>query len=85
MSAASRLLQPGDWAVTDYECIFGRNSPLKRVQITERRENLPSQSRINFRVTPTLRGCEPGDWFDADWFEPEPMHVPATCTKNGEK
>lgn len=65
MSTAGRALQPGDWALTDYN---GRGMTL--VQITSRIANTRSQSGICFTVSPTLKSCTPSTLLDADWFEP---------------
>ena len=66
MSADSRKLNVGDFALTDYN---GR--PLKRVQIIERIDNVNSGSRTMFRVQPPLRNGTAQSWYDADWFEPD--------------
>ena len=68
MSTASRALQVGDWATTDYN---GADR-IARVQITARANGGACQSGIMFQVSPPLDRREPDDWYDADWFEPEP-------------
>lgn len=75
MSARSRLMQPGDWATTDYNGIGTKTI----VQIVERddtqRRNGTSQSGVMFRVQPTLRNGREFAWYDSDWFEPLPPNV----------
>ena len=64
-----RLLNVGDYALTDYN----GPGPLFKVQIIERddkRKNGNSQSGIMFRVYPLLRNGTGASWYDADWFEP---------------
>ena len=84
MSTASRKLDVGDWAVTDYNIPQHVPSkiPIARVQIVavERDEGSwwKSQSGVRFQVRPTLRNGAPDSWYDADWFEPcKPPNVRA--------
>lgn len=70
MSKAGRMLKPGDDAVTDYN---GKGMTL--VRIVDRLENTASQSRICFRVTPTLKNGTSESLYDADWFEPAPRDL----------
>ena len=64
-----RMLQPGDFALTDYN----GPGPMTRVEILERddkRLHGHSQSGVMFRVRPNLRNGTNASWYDADWFEP---------------
>jgi hypothetical protein len=70
MSKASRKLQPGDWAVTDYN---GRGMTL--VKIITRTDNTRSQSSVLFTVEPALKNCTAQTLLDADWFEPAPEQM----------
>lgn len=45
------------------------------VRIVDRLENTASQSRICFRVTPTLKNGTSESLYDADWFEPAPRDL----------
>lgn len=71
MGIRGRELQAGEMATTDF------NAPMRptkiglaTVEIVERREQCGSQSGIQFRVKPNLRGGHAWSWYDADWFEP---------------
>ena len=66
MSKASRKLQVGDDALTDFNGPGG----LTLVKIVERFTEANSQSRICFRVWPLLKNCDESSKLDADWFEP---------------
>lgn len=66
MSKAGRSLKVGDEALTD----FNRGWTL--VRIIERIDGTKSQSGIQFRVDPPLRGRDKATLYDADWFEPLP-------------
>lgn len=74
MSEASRELQPGDHALTD----FNGPGPMTRVRIVARLEGSVSQSRVSFKVTPALKNSTPDCWIDADWFDvvPDPRVSP---------
>lgn len=77
MSKASRLLNVGDWCLTDYNYVSGERNKLKqvsRVQIVavdRNKHNGHSQSGILFQVRPLLKGGTPESWYCADWFEVE--------------
>ena len=76
MSAASRLLYVGDYALTDYNNTTGPRltSGLDRVQIVavdRERHNGHSQRGVLFQVRPLLKGGTPQSWYCADWFEVE--------------
>lgn len=76
MSAASRLLNVGDYALTDYNNTTGQRltSGLDRVQIIavdRERRNGHSQSGVQFQVRPLLKGGTPKSWYCADWFQVE--------------
>ena len=66
MSKASRKLQVGDDALTDFNGPGG----LTLVKIVELFTEANSQSRICFRVWPLLKNCDESSKLDADWFEP---------------
>lgn len=67
-SRQGRALQPGEFAVTD----FNGHGAMTRVEIMARRERRGSQSGIQFLVRPALRNSTLQSWIDADWFEPAP-------------
>ena len=68
MSRQGRALQPGEFAVTD----FNGPGPMVRVEVMARRETRGSQSGVQFLVRPALRNSTAQSWIDADWFEPAP-------------
>ncbi len=70
MSMAGRQLKPGDEALTDFN---GRGMTL--VRIIDRVEGLQSQSRICYRVAPSLKGGDGSTLYDAAWFEPAPARL----------
>ena len=65
-----RELNPGDWALTQF------NGRTQRVRITARREGIAqSQSGIQLQTDPPLHPPDLGNpwaedppWIDADWF-----------------
>ena len=86
MGAASRQLDVGDWAVTDYNTRGGwpmRNAPMVEVQIVavdRHRTHGHSQSGVMFQVRPMLKNGTAESWYDADWFEPvEQSKTPQRC------
>lgn len=76
MSVASRKLDVGDWAVTDYNTRGSwpvRPAPMTRVQIVavdRQRQHGHSQSGVMFQVRPPLKNGYAESWYCADWFEP---------------
>lgn len=64
MSVASRNLQIGDKAFTDFN-----GDGFVEVTITRRFENTASQSGICYAVSPALLNNDDNTQFDADWFE----------------
>lgn len=73
MSAASRNLEVGDWAVTDYNNAGSQPGPLVRVQVVavdRQRQHGHSQSGVMFQVRPRLKYGHAESWYCADWFEP---------------
>jgi len=76
VSAASRLLNVGDYALTDYNNCSGVRgvASLDRVHIVavdRERRNGHSQSGVMFQVRPLLKGGTPQSWYCADWFQVE--------------
>ena len=71
MSKASRKLQVGDDALTDFNGPGG----LTLVNIVERFTETNSQSGICFRVRPLLKNCDKFARLDADWFTPVPRNL----------
>ncbi len=76
MSKESRLLNVGDWCLTDYNHASGdrQAKTLDRVQIVavdRERRNGHSQSGIMFQVRPLLKGGTLESWYCADWFQVE--------------
>jgi len=67
---SARHLQPGDFALTDF------NKGATRVRIVARRDGQRSQSGVMFQVDPPMRNHGPATWIDADWFEPAPKESP---------
>ncbi len=65
MSAAGRNLQPGDWALTDFN-----GNGMTLVRITDRIEGVGSQTGICFKVHPRLKGGTPDSLYDSAWFDP---------------
>jgi hypothetical protein len=62
-----RDLQPGDYALTDF------NGGTTRVQIVDRRTDARGfQTGIAYRVFPPLRHGSLDTWYCSGWFEPEP-------------
>ena len=66
MRTSGRTLQPGDYAMTD----FNGPGTMTRVKILDRREFRGSQSGISFLIYPFLKNGSANTWYDADWFEP---------------
>lgn len=59
----NRMLKQGDKAITDY------NEGTKPVTVTIIEvKHCVSQSGVQYRVSPNLRGGNESDWYDADWF-----------------
>lgn len=60
----NRELKVGDKATTDFN---EGPRPLSVTIIDVKR--CVSQSGVQYRVSPSLRGSDENDWYDADWFE----------------
>lgn len=60
----NRELKVGDQAKTD----FNEGPELLTVTIIDVKRCV-SQSGVQYRVSPNLRGGDENDWYDADWFE----------------
>lgn len=78
MSIASRRMDVGDLAVTDFNSRTDRPGHLVRVQITavdRGRAHGHSQSGVMFQVAPLLKGGTADSWYCADWFEPAPVEA----------
>lgn len=69
MSRKGRDLQPGDFAITDYNGP-GTTTKVQVVERDDKRLHGHSQSGVMFRVRPNLRNGTNASWYDADWFEP---------------
>jgi len=68
MSKEGRNLQPGDFALIDWDC----DGRFKKVRIIERFEGPGSQSGVMFKVAPPPRLCTRDSKLDSYWFEPMP-------------
>ena len=70
MSHAGLSLNPGDEALTDFN---GEGMTL--VKIVERIAPTHSESRVCFRVSPSLKNGDETTLYDAAWFEPVPKSL----------
>jgi hypothetical protein len=60
----NRELKVGDKALTD----FNEGEKPLRVTIIDVKHCV-SQSGVQYRVSPSLRGGDESAWYDADWFD----------------